>query len=160
MEDLWSLRKKFRTINIVIVSPLDKLIDSCIYQLSACRINYFRKHSSTPKPEHAPTRFLTSRTLRGLSSHFKFSRRKTDSLHMRNKRRLYDSIPRKATEENWIKFHIAFLLLPKNPKVNSSVKFSKLFHVKYVLTSSGKPIWTFVVEEVQARPAQLEVVGV
>lgn len=78
---------------------------------------------------------------------------------MRNKRRLYIAYSsRKATKENSIKVHTAFFLSPKNPKVNSDAKVSRLFHVKDVLTSSGKPIWTFVVEEVQARPPQ--VVGV
>ncbi|KIM45333.1 hypothetical protein M413DRAFT_338146 [Hebeloma cylindrosporum] len=77
----------------------------------------------------------------------------------KNKRRLYIAyLSRKATKENPIKFHTALLLSPKNPRVNSDEKVSKLFHVKDVLTSSGKPIWTFVVEEVQARPAQ--VVGI
>ena len=78
---------------------------------------------------------------------------------MRNKRRLYIAyLSRKATKGNPIKVHTALLLSPKNPRVNSDAKVSKLFHVKDVLTSSGKPIWTFVVEGVQARPAQ--VVGV
>ena len=78
---------------------------------------------------------------------------------MRNKRRLYIAyLSRKATKENSIKVHTAFLLSPKNPEVNSDAKVSKLLHVKDVLTSSGKPIWTYVVEEVQARPPQ--VIGV
>jgi len=77
---------------------------------------------------------------------------------MRNKRRLYIAyLSRKATKSKSTQPSFYRQRIPRLT-LSPDAKISKLFHVKDVLTSSGKPIWTFVAEEVQAGPPQ--VVGV